>query len=120
MAIHERLAAGQPVTVRSLAAQLEVSSRTIKRDIEALRYEHGARIVWEPSTGTYFCEHPSEHLPLLRISADEAIAVALAGKTFASWGGSPLGRALESALTKIADVVGNARQRQFHFPSDDN
>lgn len=105
--IHSCLANGDHFTATSLAEKLGVSPRTIQRDIEALRDRHGAEIQWEPSTGTYFCERPSEHLPLLRLSADEATAIALANKTFAAWGGSPLGRALTSALTKLADVVGN-------------
>lgn len=106
--IHSRLAAHTRVNAAELAGELEVSTRTIKRDIAALRHQHGAEIVWEPATGSYFCEKPSEHLPLLRITADEATAVALANRTFAAWGGTPLGQALESALTKIAEVVGNA------------
>ena len=96
------------MTAASLADELEVCTRTIKRDIETLRNEHGAEIVWEPSTATYICEKPSEHLPLLRLTADEAIALNLAGKTFAAWGGSPLGRALQAALGKIGQVVGNS------------
>lgn len=107
-AIHERLVSGESVNARTLAEQLGVSERTIKRDIETLRHEQGAEIRWEPATGTYFCERPSEHLPLLRISADEAIALTLANQTFAAWGGSPLGRALDSVLSKIAHVVGDA------------
>jgi len=107
-AINEQLASGESVNARTLAATLGVSQRTIKRDIETLRSEYGAIIPWEPSTGTYFCEKPSEHLPLLRLSADEAIAVELASQTFAAWGGSPLGQALTSALGKMAEVTGNA------------
>lgn len=112
--IHSRLVEGTRVTAATLAGELEVSTRTVKRDIETLRNRHGAEIDWDPIAGTYVCTTPSEHLPLLRISADEAIAVALAGRTFAAWGGSPLGRALESALAKIAEIVGNA----VSFPTD--
>jgi len=65
-------------------------------------------IGWEPSTATYFYEKPCDILPLLRLTADEALALALAGQTFAAWRGSPLGRALTEALHKIAGVVGGA------------
>jgi predicted DNA-binding transcriptional regulator YafY len=105
--INSRLADGGQVSAAKLAEELEVSVRTIKRDIEILRHEHGAEILWEPAAGSYSCTNASEHLPLLRISADEAIAVALAGRTFSAWGGSPLGRALKTALGKVAQVVGN-------------
>ena len=96
------------MTASSLAKDLEVCSRTIKRDITTLRDQHGAEIVWEPSSKTYFCTKPSESLPLLRLTADEAVALDLASKTFAAWGGSPLGLALQAALEKIGQVVGNS------------
>ena len=105
--INVRLASAARLTACTLAEELGVSVRTIKRDIDILRDSHGADIRWDATAGTYVCTRPSEHLPLLRISADEAIAVALAGRTFAAWAGSPLGRALESVLGKVAEVVGN-------------
>ena len=108
LTIHERLGNGRQATAVTLAAELEVSARTIKRDIEFMRDTLGAPIVWEPLTATYFYEKPCDILPLLRLTADEALALALAGQTFAAWRGSPLGRALTAALNKIAGVVGGA------------
>ena len=108
LTIHERLGNGRQATAVTLADELEVSARTIKRDIEFMRDTLGAPIVWEPSTATYFYEKPCDILPLLRLTADEALALALAGQTFAAWRGSPLGRALTAALHKIAGVVGGA------------
>ena len=70
--------------------------------------ELGAPVEWEPSTQTYFYSRPCDLLPLLRLEADEALALVLAGRTFAAWQGSPLGRALTTALKKIAGVVGGA------------
>ncbi|MFA5265144.1 MAG: WYL domain-containing transcriptional regulator [Opitutaceae bacterium] len=106
--IHERLGNGRRANACTLAAELEVSPRTVKRDIEFMRDTFGAQIVWEPSTQTYFYEKPCDLLPLLRLDADEALALALAGRTFAAWRGSPLGRALAAALGKIAGVVEGA------------
>lgn len=106
--INTRLAEGRRVTAASLAEELEVCNRTIKRDIATLCNEHGMDITWEPSTRTYLCNNPSERLPLLRLTADESIALQLASKTFAAWGGSPLGLALTAALGKIGKLVGNS------------
>ncbi len=106
--LHRRLCAGQPVTAESLAAELEVSSRTIKRDIDLMRDQLGVPIAWDAATQSYYYTHHCDLLPLLRIDADEALALALAGKTFAAWRSSPLGRALTSALEKIAPIVGGA------------
>lgn len=123
--LHRRLSHEQFVTSESLARELEVSSRTIKRDIACLRDELGAPIAWDAGTHTYTYTAHCDLLPLLRIDADEALALALAGKTFAAWHGSPLGRALTSALEKIAPIVGGAVSlpvgdlKDLLFASDD-
>ena len=106
--IHGRLGNGRRANAVTLARELEVSSRTIKRDVEFMRHQLGAAITWEPSTQTYFYERPCDLLPLLRLDADEALALVLAGHTFSAWRGSSLGHALTAALGKIAGVIGGA------------
>ena len=106
--IHQQLAGGRPVTAVSLARDLEVSDRTIKRDIETMRHQFGAPIAWDPSTQGYAYEAAFEFFPLLRLGADEAPALEMAGATFAAWRGTPLGAALYSALEKISHVVAGA------------
>lgn len=108
MRIHERLGHEQQITAESVAREFEVSPRTIKRDIELMRDRFGVPIAWDASSRSYYYTHHCDLLPLLRIDADEALALALAGKTFAAWHGSPLGQALNGALEKIASVVGGA------------
>ncbi len=106
--IHERLGNEHTATAISLARELEVSERTIKRDLEFMRDQLGAPIEWDPSAHTYHYTRDCDILPLLRLDAGEALALALAGRTFAAWHGSPLGRSLTAALGKIAGVVGGA------------
>ncbi|MBA4138356.1 MAG: WYL domain-containing protein [Opitutus sp.] len=106
--IHERLSNDQPVTAASLAEELETSGRTVKRDIEFMRDQLGAPIEWDATAHTYTYSRPCDILPLLRLDAGEALALTLAGQTFAAWHGTPLGRALGVALGKIAGVIGGA------------
>jgi predicted DNA-binding transcriptional regulator YafY len=106
--IHERLGNQLPATAVSLAGELEVSERTIKRDVEFMRDQLGAPIEWDAASHTYVYSRPCDLLPLLRLDAGEALALALAGRTFAAWHGTSLGRALTAALGKIAGVVGGA------------
>lgn len=106
--IHERLSNWHRATARSLAAELETSERTVKRDIEFMRDQLGAPIEWDGSANTYAYSRPCDILPLLRLDAGEALALTLAGQTFAAWHGTPLGRALAVALDKIAGVIGGA------------
>ena len=106
--IHERLGNERKANAVTLARELEASVRTVKRDIAYMRDELGAPIEWTPATQTYCYARECEILPLLRLDAGEALALMLAGRTFAAWRGSSLGRALTAALEKIAGVVGGA------------
>lgn len=106
--IHERLGNDRRETACSLAEQLETSERTIKRDLEFMRDQLGAPIEWDAGQHSYVYTRACDLLPLLRIEADEALALALAGKTFAAWHGTALGRALTAALGKIGGVIGGA------------
>lgn len=104
--IHSRLAQQRDVTAKSLADELEVSSRTIKRDIECMRDRCQAPIAWDPVNCTYRYTAPCPFLPMLRLEADEALALVLAGETFAAWKGTPLGEALTSAFGKFSEIAG--------------
>lgn len=105
--IHERLSSGNCVRLVRFVEELEVSGRTVKRDLEFMRDQLGAPIDWDRSERGYRYTAPFEKLPLVTVSADEALAVALAGKVFSAWEGSPLGEALTAGLEKVASAVGN-------------
>lgn len=106
--LHALLVEQRPITSVALAAELEVTERTIKRDIAYMRDQLGCPIAWQPAVHSYIYTAPCDILPLLRLTADEALSLTLAGQTFAAWAGSPLGHALSTALGKIAGVVGGA------------
>ena len=91
-----------------LAEEMGVSERTVKRYISYMRNDLGVEIIWEPTSRSYFCEETQECLPLLHISGEEAFSLALARKTFASWQGSALGKALNSVLAKVGKVISGA------------
>ncbi|GAB1488051.1 WYL domain-containing protein [Opitutaceae bacterium] len=106
--IHELLLTKRRATAQSLAQALEVSDRTIKRDIETMRDSCGAVISWDAKTHSYLYEKPCTHLPLLHLDSGEALALVLASQVFGSWHGSALGRALTAALGKIATTTSGA------------
>ena len=102
------LNANRNLTSRNLAEELSVTERTVKRYISYMRNCLEMEIIWEPTTRSYYCERPYEYLPLLRVSGDEALSLALASKTFAAWQGTALGKALDSVLAKVGQVIGGA------------
>lgn len=106
--LHDRLAAGRQVDAVSLARELELDPRTIKRDIDLLRDRRGAPLCWDAKRKSYRYTAPFDLASGLRLDAEEALAVVLAGRTLAAWGGAPLGRTLTATLEKIARFAGPA------------
>lgn len=103
--IHKKLAAGCRVDALQLARDLEVSPRTVKRDLSLLRDFYQAPIAWDRATCSYRYTSSFGLLTNLRLDVNEALALVLARHTFAAWGGSVLGRTLASALGKISDFA---------------
>lgn len=98
-----------PVTAEALAAETEVSARTIYRDIDALRAS-GARIEGEAGYGYTLAEDPA--LPPQSLTRLEMEALTLGIAELRHLGDPELARAGEMALAKIAATLPEARAHQ--------
>lgn len=92
----------QPVSGESLARELDISIRTLYRDIATLQAQ-GADIIGEPGIG--YILKPGFMLPPLMFSEDELEALVLGSRWVSKRAGGPLGKAAENALAKIASVL---------------
>lgn len=90
------------LTARDIAEQLEVSVRTIYRDVSDLMLS-GVPIEGEAGIG-YSLRRGSD-IPPLMFSADELEALVLGARIVRSWADSGLRRAAGAALTKIEAVL---------------
>jgi predicted DNA-binding transcriptional regulator YafY len=88
-------------TARHLAAQYEVSLRTIERDISALQ-QAGVPIYADQGRRGGYALDRSMTLPPLNFTPAEAVAVSVALQSAA---GSPFSRAARSALQKIVAAM---------------
>jgi predicted DNA-binding transcriptional regulator YafY len=94
---------GRPVsTAASLAATLEVSIRTVYRDIDAL-VATGVPVRGEAGVG-YILE-AGYHLPPLNLTAEEAEALALGARVLAIWSDGAVAAQAAAALAKIRAVL---------------
>ena len=101
-----------PVTAARLAEEMEISERSIYRDIQSLRAS-GAIIDGEAGFGYTLTEDPS--LPPMRFDADEIEALALGLNTVARIGNSEFTHAAQNALVKLeASITPNMRLRLRH------
>lgn len=98
------------VTAKALAERLEVSERTIYRDIQDLSLS-GVPVEGEAGVG-YRLRH-SLDLPPIMFNADEIQALVVAARLAKSWAGSELGYFAQSALDKISAVMPTELQQKI-------
>jgi predicted DNA-binding transcriptional regulator YafY len=92
----------RPVSAETLAAELEVSLRTLYRDVATLRAQ-GAEIRGEPGVG--YVLRPSFFLPPLMLSEAETEALMLGMRWVSTFADKSLAAAAADALAKIEEVL---------------
>lgn len=99
----------QPVTAARLADEMEVSTRTLYRDIAALRAA-GARVEGEAGVGYTLSEDPALPPQMFSRLEVEALVLGLAEVRLA--GDPELARAAETAMARITATLPERVQRQ--------
>lgn len=103
MAIHARLKARRYPNCRNIAEELEVSSKTIQRDIDFMRYRLNLPIEYDALRfGFYYTEEVTS-FPTIDVSEGEIAALFIAQKALTQYQGTPFERPLRSAFRKITD-----------------
>lgn len=106
--IHQALCNDEAITAETLAAEIEVSTRTIKRDIDVMRDCLNVPVEWSASRHSYVLTRPCPTLPFLRMNPREALVLALAGRMSSRLAGSAIGRVFSAMLEKVAPLFGHA------------
>src|SRR6266851_2028106 len=95
-------AAGTPLTAAALAEKLEVTVRTIYRDIAALQ---ASRVPIEGAPGIGYVLRRGFDLPPLMFTSDEIDAIAVGARHVRRLRDPKLQQAAESVLAKVTAVV---------------
>ena len=103
--IVQRLRGGRLVTAATLAGELEVSVRTLYRDIVDLQ-ANGVPI--DGAAGVGYILRDGYQMPPLMFSLDEIEALAVGARLVQAWAGTALGKAAAEALVKIDAVLPKA------------
>ncbi|MCS7013855.1 MAG: WYL domain-containing transcriptional regulator [Chloroherpetonaceae bacterium] len=85
----------------SLAKQLEVSPKTIQRDIEYMIYQLGAPIGYDSSRKGYYFTEPNWFLPQVFLRESERSAMAIAEKILEQYSGLPAYDDVKAAFEKF-------------------
>ena len=103
MRMHERLKAGRYPNCRKLADELEVSSKTVQRDIDFMRYRLGLPIEYDQLHFGFYYTEPVANFPNIEISEGELIALYVGQKALAQYEGTSFEAPLSTAFRKITD-----------------
>ncbi len=105
--IVQYLRGGRLVTAATLAERLEVSERTIYRDIVDLQAS-GVPIDGEAGVG--YVMRDGYDLPPLMFTRDEIVSLVAGARLLRAWGGASMARAAEEALIKIEAILPDAER----------
>jgi predicted DNA-binding transcriptional regulator YafY len=106
--IIQRLRGGRLVTARVLSDELEVSVRTIYRDVADLQ---ASGVPIDGAAGVGYLLRPGYHLPPLMFRPAEIEALIVGARMVEAWAGRALAEAAGEALVKIGAVVPSERMR---------
>jgi predicted DNA-binding transcriptional regulator YafY len=105
------LGRGRVVTARALAERLEVSERTIYRDVQNL-IESGVPIAGEAGVG--YCLKRGYHVPPLMFDEQELQALLFGADVAKSWGDTQMAAAADRILAKVDAVLPDRLRPQLN------
>lgn len=101
--LHERLRANMFPNCSKLAAELEVSTKTIQRDIDFMRDRLNLPIAYDQLQFGFFYSEPVTSFPSIEVSEGEVLALFVAQIALRQYQGTAFEQRLRSAFQKITD-----------------
>ncbi|MGH7943801.1 MAG: helix-turn-helix transcriptional regulator [Opitutaceae bacterium] len=114
--IHEELRRGAFTNCTRLASTLEVSRKTIVRDVAFMRDRLELPIEFDARINAYRYTHPVSAFPTVQITEGELLALLVARKALEQYRGTPFHRQLEVSFEKL---TGGLKDRISFSPADE-
>lgn len=112
--IVQYLRGGRLLTAQMLAERLEVTKRTVYRDVADLI---GSGVPIEGEAGVGYVMRAGYDLPPLMFNSDEIVALVAGARMIRAWGGASMAANAEEALIKIEAVLSDeARAKAATVP----
>jgi predicted DNA-binding transcriptional regulator YafY len=108
MAIDRAIRSGGWPNASRLANELEVTPRTVRRDITYLRDQLQAPVEFDPVRNGYRYSEPTFRLPFLQMTEGELVAVLLAERLLRQYRGTPFEGDLKRAFAKMTMLLPDA------------
>ena len=105
MQIHEEIKRNRFPNCSKIAKTIEVSTRTIKRDIDFMKYRLNMPIEYDDKRYGYYYTKQVDNFPGLPITEREIFALLVANKAIAQYQGTPYEKPLETAFRKLTNQL---------------
>ena len=105
MRIHQELQSGKYPNANRLAQELEVSAKSIHRDLEFMRDRFGLPLEYDPLKHGYYYTEEVGAFPTLQITEGELFALLVAEKALQQYRGTNFEKPLVSAFKKMASSL---------------
>ena len=99
--IREGMACGILANCGSMAAEYEVSGKSILRDIDYLRHQRDAPIAYDSSRRGYYYTEEQYRLPAIDLTESDLFAICIAEKVLTQHENSPVYQRLKTVFNKI-------------------
>ena len=103
--IHQSLQSGKFPNASRLARELEVSTKSIHRDIEFMRDRLNLPIEFNPARNGYFYTEEVSAFPTMQITEGELFALVVAEKALQQYRGTSFEKPLLSAIRKMEQAL---------------
>lgn len=111
--IHARIKAGEFPNCLELASEIEVSSRTIKRDVDFMKIRLNLPIEFDARRKGYRYTEQVEQFPAAPMSEAELFALLVAHKAVSQYRGTPFAAPLQNAFEKLTAQMN--RENPLHL-----
>jgi len=113
--LHREIQAGRFPNCRKLAEALEVSAKTIQRDIEFMRSRLNMPIEYDQLQFGFYYTEPVTNFPSIEVTEGEIVALFVAQKALEQYKGTSFEKPLHAAFRKITEGL----RETVTFPWDD-
>lgn len=112
--IHQQVSAGDYPNCQGLSLDLEVSAKTVMRDVEFMRDRLGLPLAYDPVKHGFHYTAAVRDFPMMKVSQGEVAALLLAQKSLEQFRGTTFERPLAAAFRKLSHSLGGEMEIAWH------
>lgn len=112
--IHQEISAGGFPNCQKLSVTLEVSPKTVMRDIDFMRDRLKLPLAYDPVRHGFYYTASVQDFPMMKITQGEVAALLLAQKSLEQFQGTPFEQPLATAFRKLSRALHGPMEVTWH------